>query len=493
MNTFVNYMDNTKLTENGATAHKSTTDAVYDLFAFGGAYRQRSEDDCVVLFKNAYMQSPELALKCLFYLYDVRGGQGERRFFNTCFSWLIGYDMDAARKLLQYIPYYGRWDMIINVTYGTPLFKDAMVIVDDQLFRDAISENECSLCAKWMPSENASSVDTKKKAAAVRHALGMSARNYRQFISKLRAKCDVLERKMSANEWDTIKFDKIPSKAGMKYRKAFMTREETKDRYNKFMQSDKTQVNAGTLYPYEIVSKARHCSNLNEETVLNKYWKNLPDYFNGAENSMMCVCDTSGSMTWGTGNVAPIDVAISLSIYASEHNKGEFADRFITFSETPQFVNIEGGSIVDKTMSVYNHSIIASTNLEAVFELLLNGCVQGKWAPEDLPKTLVVISDMEINQGVVGISWRDNNTAIVPLMEKIRQRWVDKGLYEFYPSLVYWNVNARNNTILDFGEDVSYVSGCSPVLFEQVISGKKGIDLMLEKLLSERYEKISLN
>lgn len=70
---------NYKYTENGAVAHKSTLDAVYNLFAFGGAYRKRSEADCILLFKNAFEQDESLALKCLFYLRDIRGGQRRKK------------------------------------------------------------------------------------------------------------------------------------------------------------------------------------------------------------------------------------------------------------------------------------------------------------------------------------------------------------------------------------------------------------------------------
>lgn len=78
MNSLLNSLkqeNNVVLTENGATAYKSTLNNVYDLFAFGGAYRQRSDADCINLFKNAYEENEELALKCLFYLRDVRGGK----------------------------------------------------------------------------------------------------------------------------------------------------------------------------------------------------------------------------------------------------------------------------------------------------------------------------------------------------------------------------------------------------------------------------------
>jgi hypothetical protein len=73
MNTFMNELEKTTnftTTTNGATAHKSTLSKVYDLFAFGGAYRNRSEADCINLFKNAYEEDSSMALKCLFYLVD---------------------------------------------------------------------------------------------------------------------------------------------------------------------------------------------------------------------------------------------------------------------------------------------------------------------------------------------------------------------------------------------------------------------------------------
>ena len=40
-------------TENGALAHKSTLSALYDMFAFGGAYRSREDNDCILLFKKS--------------------------------------------------------------------------------------------------------------------------------------------------------------------------------------------------------------------------------------------------------------------------------------------------------------------------------------------------------------------------------------------------------------------------------------------------------
>lgn len=347
------------------------------------------------------------------------------------------------------------------------------------------------LIFKWLPSENASSQKTKEYAYKIRSFLNLTPRQYRKMLSWGREKTNVLERLMSANRWPEIKFDKIPSKAGIVYKNAFARRDIIKQKYEDFIISDDTKVNARTLYPYEIVNRVKHNNNFIDRAALDKYWKSLPNYFNGKANSMMCVCDTSGSMTWGMNNVQPIDVAISLSIYAAERNEGPFKDCYISFASRPQFIQIKGKDIAEKVQYIKEKNLIDNTNLEAVFDLLRRGCINHKWAPKDMPKTLVIISDMEINHGIDELEWRDNNEAIKGLMEQIRDKWIADGLEAYFPKLIYWNVNARNNTILDMGPNVSYVSGCSPVLFEQVVSGKSGYDLMLDKLLSERYERIN--
>ena len=104
MNTFMNQLNNNtnyKYTENCALAYKSLNNPVYNMFAFGAAYRQRDDADCILLFKNAFEEDPDLALKCLFYLRDCRGGQGERRFFRICYKWFAKtYPMTAINNLV---------------------------------------------------------------------------------------------------------------------------------------------------------------------------------------------------------------------------------------------------------------------------------------------------------------------------------------------------------------------------------------------------------
>ena len=502
MNTFMNSLQNTynyKRTENGALAHKSTRSAVYDMFALGAAYRSRSDADCILLFKNAFEEDETLALKCLFYIRDCRGGQGERRFFRVCMRWLAENYPQRAAALAEYVPEYGRYDDWFKIYFGTPVEGQVIEMMKKQLSTDMFcKKNAVSLLAKWMPSENASSKETIRTAKKVRNAFGVSAKEYRQMLSKLRTKINVLEKLMSANRWDEIEFDKIPSKAGLVYKNAFARRDIIAKKYERFAKDKTTKVNASTLYPYEVVAKATQrmgygwgsSLNVNEvdRAMINKYWENLPDYLNGKDCSMMCVVDTSGSMVRSDA-AAPINVAISLGLYCAERAGGPFKNHYISFSSRPQLIRTEGVDFVDKVFRIYRTNLCENTNLEAVFDLLLATAKRPGVSAWDIPKTIVVISDMEIDQGS-GSYWSSNSRrwtkeSASTEMETIRKKWAAAGLT--LPKLVYWNVDARNSTILDSGPNVTFVSGMSPVIFKQVLTGKTGYDLMIDTICADRY------
>ena len=172
-NVFMNGLksaNNYAITENGALTHKSTMDGLMDLFAMGAAYRSRSDEDVILLFKNAFAADPVYAMKCLFYIRDVRGGQGERRFFRVATKWLASNETDAMKRNLIHVPEFGRWDDLFAFI-GTPLQEDALNIVKHQLALDVQCKTP-SLLGKWMPSENTSSMKTRKTASVVRKHLG---------------------------------------------------------------------------------------------------------------------------------------------------------------------------------------------------------------------------------------------------------------------------------------------------------------------------------
>lgn len=499
MNTFVDSLkraNNITITENGAVAHKTTFRKVYDMFAFAGAYRTRTDEDCILLFKNALEEDATLALKCLFYIRDIRGGQGERRFFRVCFQWLAQEYPELARRNLIHLAEYGRYDDLYCVV-GTVIENDMFEIIKNQLRIDldslkAGANTSVSLLAKWLKSENASSYETKQLANRTREYLGLTHKAYRQILSALRTRINIVEKLMSENRWEEIEFDKIPSKAGLIYRNAFAHRDVIAAKYAKFMADKNTKINTGALYPYEIVRSvtekfprwADHVvlsdiMEKEERDMLNKAWAQQKDYINGAVCPAMAIVDTSGSMRG-----LPLDVAISLGMYSAERLGGPFKNSFISFSAVPRFVEVEGVDFVDKVRRIWESNVCENTNLTAVFDLLRNCALDPSIDNNDLPKTLVVISDMEIDRQSC---WRSDDIRMTE-MQRIRSQWNALGLE--MPHLVYWNVNARHNVILDDDENTTFVSGCSPVIFESIISGKSGQDLMMDKLNSERYDRI---
>ena len=478
-------------TENGAIKHNSTLSAVYDLFAVGAAYRSRDNGECLFLFNQAFRENPDLAMKCLFYIRDVRGGQGERRFFRVIINHLAKRHKDVLIKNIDKIPEYGRWDDLYSLV-GTPVEAEALMLMQNQLAIDcealASGKNTpVSLLGKWLKSCNASSITTKELGNTTRKFFSLSQREYRKLLSSLRSRINIVEKLMSENRWEEIQFDKIPSKAGLIYKDVFARRPETAERYRQFISSKETKVNAGTLYPYEVVRKAYSGSIVDDPTVreaVNKYWDNLTDYFNGSELNALCVCDTSGSMIWGyDSSTSPIDVATSIAMYCAERMGGPFKDHYISFSRNPKLIKVEGIDFVDKVRRIRGANLCENTDIEKVFSLILDTCCIYGLRQEELPEYIIVISDMEFDSGSM-----QSTRYMGTLMENIRVKWNRFG-YKM-PKLIYWNVSARNNNIPDLSADVSYVSGFSPSIFQQIMSGKTGIDLMLEVLNSERYKPI---
>ena len=506
MNKFMNGLTNATnftYTENGAVTHKTTKSALLDMFAMGAAMRSRSDADVILMFRNAFAENPVYALKCLFYIRDIRGGQGERRFFRICMKDLAKNNTEAAKRNLQHIPTFGRWDDLY-VFVDTPLEADAFELMKNQLALDV----ECktpSLLAKWLKSENTSSKESRKLGNKTRIAFGMNHKQYRKTLAVLRDRINVLERLMSENRWDEIEFDKIPSRAGLIYKNAFarhdLEREQSEKNvttYAEFAKSTETKVNAKTLYPYECVAEAlkifrtgsywnmRELPALDDTNrlMVNKYWDNLEQYFSEASFDGIAVVDTSGSMVRSDAS-APINVAISLGLYCAEKAKGPYAGHYISFASRPQLIKTEGVDFVDKVQRIYKTNLVDDTNIEATFDLLLDTAIANKCSQDELPKNVIIITDMEFN-AARGYGWGSRNDNTETLMEGIERKWNAKG-YQM-PNLVFWNVDARQNNIpMTVKNGISFVSGMSPTIFKQIMTGKTAFDLMYEVLNQDRY------
>lgn len=505
-NTFLNGLQektNFTRTENGAITHRTTNKGIFDMFALGGAYRSRTDADCITLFKEALADDETLALKCLFYLRDIRGGQGERRFFRVCYKWLCDYVPEVAKRNLEQISEYGRWDDLIYIAEGTKLEDYMLFLIKEQIVLDLDCKTP-SLLAKWMPSENASSYKTNALGNKIRKYLKMTHKDYRQMLSKLRTRINIVEKLMSENKWDEIEFDKIPSKAGLKYKNAFARRDLIAKKYKEFVKDDTKKVNAKTLYPYDIAHQAFDwiMENKNIEDpdriYLQKAWDNLPNYYGNKQENGIAVVDVSGSMSG-----QPMEAAVALGAYIAEKAHGPFANHFITFSARPDLIKFKGVDIVDKFNRAKREDWQMNTDIKAVFDLLLSTAMKEGTRREDMPDRLYIFSDMEFDDcvtfkgrqeaaerwGYYGSRCVQDENEMETLMESIAREWENVG-YDL-PQLIFWNLAARQDNIpMLKGARFGYVSGFSPVMIEQILSGVDGWELCLKKLLSERYERI---
>lgn len=470
---------NVAYTANNALSLASTLDNVLDFFAHGGAMRNRSEQDIKTAFSKAYGQDKTLALRALFYLRDIRGGQGERRLFRVCFRWLAESDPKIARKMLHLVPEYGRWDDVLLSVDNTDLEEYALGYMKEQWNEDIDAEHP-SLGLKWFPSEQASNKKIRSLARKTAAFFGLTSKEYRQGLSYVRAKIGLVETAMCQNKWNKIDYSKVPSKASTNYRKAFSRHDPVG--YVKFLEdvkSGKKKINAKTLYPYEVV-RPIFSYGAKEDATLDAQWNALPNYFEGKENTnMLVVADTSGSM-----NGLPIMISTSLALYCAEHNTGPFHNKFITFSNNPKLQSVVGHSVTQKIQNLQRAEWDMSTNLQAVFDLILNTAKKHDLSQGDLPVSILIISDMQFNAAC------SNKTNF----QIIDRKFKDAG-YE-RPQLVFWNVNAFNKDQPVSKDERGTVlcSGSSPSVIKYILFGTMitPLEQMLEVLNSERYSSINV-
>ena len=451
------------LTENGGRALSTTGDKLLNLFAVLGALRSRPTD-VIDKFDAAFRENADLATKMAFYGRDVRGGLGERAVGRIMLNVLALKNPTVVSANLKNIVEFGRWDDLF-VLFGTFCEDDMLSLVRTQLADDIdamLANANVSLLAKWMPSINASSKNTIALAHRLAKALDLTPKQYRKTLSTLRKYIDVTEVKMSANKWTDIDYKAVPSNAMANYGSAFARHDyEGFSRYMDAVKSGDAKINAATLYPYNVIETM--CGN---RDVAEAQWKALPNYVEGDSNFLI-MADVSGSMMG-----RPMETSVGLAIYFAERNHGAFANKFMTFTDIPKIVDVTGNDLFEKYCSVTDH-VGYSTNLEAAFDAILSTAVRTHCPQEDLPKALVIISDLEINY------WDGGSLTFT---EEMRKRFADAG-YEM-PKLVYWNVDSRKDTFLASKNDPNaiLVSGQSASTFKNLI---KGIDLSAFEIMEQ--------
>ena len=336
-----------KRTENGAIAYSTTNKPLLDLNFAVASLRKATDEDIVARFRKASERDFALAVTWAFYVRDAREGLGERRLFRVIMRDIARTNIEAAKAVVKLIPEYGRWDDLIDLITLSNLTDTITSIVKAQLQEDIANMKagkSISLLAKWMPSINTSSANTVAKAKILRNSLGLTPRQYRKTLSALRDYLNVIERKMSAKEWNAIDYEAVPSRANLIYNDAFLRNDEIRRRnYLGALTKGVAKINASVLFPHDIVHNYGIAYRV--DAAKEAMWKALPDLVKG-DSSTLVVADGSGSMCTTVdrnSSVTALEVANSLAIYFAERAKGQFKNKYITFSARPQLVNLNAG------------------------------------------------------------------------------------------------------------------------------------------------------
>lgn len=495
--------NNLTMTANGAIAYKTSGSKLVDINFAIGELRSADDSEVIKKFRDAFEENPEFALKWLFWLRDVRSGSGERRAFRTI---LVDLSKNGLSKfvdnMVPYLGFYGRYDDMWGLL-DTPSKNAVLRFTAKQLKEDLANRKAgkpISLISKWIPSGNASSKVSAKYNKQIRTYLKWTGSQMQHTLTILRKYIDVVERKMSSDNWQSIDYEKVPSKASKLYTKAFMKHDQ--ERYTAYLEGLKTgkaKVNASVLNPCEIVHKVYksiswYGRDEDTLTLMEAMWKNLPDRVQG-EGDTICVLDTSGSMSSRVDSKSKMtcrEVAESLAIYFAERCSGVFQNKIITFSHSPKYMDLTGCDSLEKKLKyIQKYSEISDTCIESTFDLLLNTAIKGHLTQDELPKRVLILSDG-------GFNYMAEQTPDQTLFQTINQKW-NKAGYEM-PTLIFWNILGSGRwgygskaIPVSYNEDFPclLVSGYNTASLNMVLKGQESpLEGILSVINTERYEPI---
>ena len=462
-------------TENGMLTNSTSLNSCVDLFFTIGAMRGQEKERLLQNFAKAYAEDATRAMKILFWARDIRGGAGERQIFRDIITYLAQYHFVSLVKNIDLITEYGRWDDLL-ILVGTKAEDLAFETIAQAL------KNKNGLAAKWMPRKG-------EVANRLRSYLKFTPKQYRKTLVEL---TQVVETQMCAKDWSNIEYGKLPSVASARYQKAFTRNDFTG--YNAYIESlekGEAKINAGAVYPYDVTKSLKR----GDERVAGEQWKALPNYMEGSNDMILPVVDVSGSKETAAGtnkNVTCMDVAVSLGLYISERNEGPFKNAFITFSQTPE-LQVLKGNLAERYRQLTNSDWGMNTNLNAVFNLILEHATKFNVAQKDMPTKILILSDMEFDTAtspnVYGPNKQERNLTAI---EMIRERYATAN-YEM-PQIIFWNIQSRGKNVpVSFKEDgTALISGFSPAIMKSLINGKieSPLQIMDAVILGERYEAI---
>jgi hypothetical protein len=457
--TFAQAVQNTAVearTTNGMMALESTTNPVVDLFYGIGASRGKK---IAPDFERAFQFDRTLALRVALWARDVRGGAGERQIFRDILQHLENLHPETLELILPHVPVFGRWDDLL--VFQTKEFK----VRAYDLIHQALADSN-GLCAKWMPRKGEIAVELRNHAT-------MSPKQWRTTIVGL---TKVVETQMCARDWNNINFSHVPSLAAARYQKAFnRNAAEAYAKYKESLATGTAKINAAAVYPHDVVRSI----GVGDKDVAKAQWEALPNYMTDA--NVLPMVDVSGSMctpVGGNRNLQCIDISVALGLYCADKNRGPFKDMFLTFSEETS-LEVLRGDILSKCTQLQSADWGMSTNLHGAFEAVLDVAVKQGVREADMPKYILILSDMQFNHCA-----RQDDSA----MKMIERKYEAAG-YSM-PKIVFWNLSSHSNVPVEFNKQgVALVSGFSPAIMKSILAAREftPMSIMLDTINQPRY------
>ena len=428
-------MNYTKTT-NGAITNQTSGKECLDLFQRIGNMRHHDRLHILEDFEKAFKEDKELATQVLFWARAARIGSGERKTFHTILSEIGKTSPDFISDNAKTIAELGYWKDLVPY-----LHIPSVVAVFAQAIRD-----KDRLACKWAP----------RKCAVIRDELKMTNKEYRKWLKK---HSETVEQTMSQEHWDDINYSSVPGSAMRKYYGAFEKQDGI--RFDEWKNDKDSKASVSATYPHEVLA-------CDDDLLAEKLWNNLPDLLSESDENILPMIDVSGSM-FGQ----PLAVATSLGMYLAERTKGEFRDMFLTFSENPELVKLQGDTVGERLRRISNADWGMSTDFTKAYQHILDVAVHYDVVPESMPTMLLVLSDMQFNDSQRGITH----------FEHMKEEY-EKAGYKL-PKIVFWNLDAEMGTPAQCDDDsVAMVSGFSPSIMKAILNAEEftPMDVMMEAL-----------
>ena len=433
-------------TTNGAVTNQTSGKECLDLFQRIGNMRHQDRLHILEEFKKAYQEDKELATQVLFWARAARVGSGERKTFHTILREIGKTSPDFISDNAVSLANLGYWKDLIHY------FHIPKVV---STFAQAIKDGDRLAC-KWAP----------RKCAVLRDELDMTNKEYRKWLKKY---SETVEQKMSNSEWSEISYSSVPGSAMRRYGRAFDRNDF--DRFESWKSDKTSKASVSATYPHEVLT-------CDDDSLAEKLWNNLPDLLSESNENILPMIDVSGSM-FGQ----PLAVATSLGMYLSERTKGEFRDMFLTFSENPELVKLQGDTVGERLRNITQADWGMSTDFTKAYQHILDVATKHNVVPESMPSMLLVLSDMQFDES------QSYGTHFNHMKEEY-----EKAGYKL-PKIVFWNLDAHFGTPAECSDDsVAMVSGFSPSIMKAILNAQEftPMDVMTEALKDIELNYINL-